>query len=203
MNAQAESTVKEMYDAMLTELNPAENEATFNVGDSKYRFKCPHSLLLTPGTIGRLRFPANGIPFGFYPYPDQRMRRVPAEDDAGRKLWGWNIGALHFSAKAGIVPGKGGLVVSEDTEALVIEIPREFIDYCGTYRLLPRTVLRGFIADLCELMDWYVCPREDGYSSNGSDERLLAQRYFHRAYGWLPTVRDKSASRSKDNGSQT
>ena len=32
----------------------------------------------------------------------------------------------------------------------------------------PLRVLRGFIADLSEIMDWASDPRTDGYSSNGS-----------------------------------
>ena len=44
----------------------------------------------------------------------------------------------------------------------------------------PETVLRGFIADLAEIMNWARNPREDGYSSNGSDERRMAREYYER-----------------------
>jgi hypothetical protein len=44
----------------------------------------------------------------------------------------------------------------------------------------PEIVLRGFIADLCGIINWHASPREDGYSSNGSDERRMAQDYYDR-----------------------
>jgi len=43
-------------------------------------------------------------------------------------------------------------------------------------------VLRAYVADLCELFNRVRCPREDGYSSNGSDERMYAQMHFHRTF---------------------
>jgi hypothetical protein len=52
-------------------------------------------------------------------------------------------------------------------------------------------VLRGFVADLCDLQNPVARPREDGYSSNGSDERLLAQAYFERAYKWRELSNDR------------
>jgi hypothetical protein len=30
----------------------------------------------------------------------------------------------------------------------------------------------------------FACPREDGYSSVGSDERRPAEEYFQRTFGW-------------------
>ena len=49
----------------------------------------------------------------------------------------------------------------------------------------PLRVLRGFIADLSEIMDWASDPRTDGYSSNGSDERRMAMEYYRRVgYPW-------------------
>lgn len=189
MNAEPARTSEELFDAVLSDVDIKARVVTFTVGeDRSYRLECPKVFYWFVGAVGRLRLPYNQVPFGFYPYPDQRLRRVPAEDDLQQRLWGWRLGTQHFAAKAGIIPGKGGEVICEDTEALVLQIPREFIDRCGEYRLLPRTVLCGFIADLCELINWANCPREDGYSSNGSDERLLAQQYFDRAYGWLPSA---------------
>ena len=50
----------------------------------------------------------------------------------------------------------------------------------------PEVVLRGFIADLAEIMNWADNPRADGYSSNGSDERRYAMEYYERVgYPWL------------------
>ncbi len=63
---------------------------------------------------------------------------------------------------------------------LKIELPDEFIELCGADEVEPEQVLRGFIADLAEIMNWANNPREDGYSSNGSDERMKAREYYDR-----------------------
>ncbi len=177
--------VAELYDAVLARVDEAAGVLIFDVSGTSHCLISTTSCSWEVGTIGRLRLPSDRSPFGFYEYPDQRLRRVPAHDDLRRGLWGWRVAERHFVAKAGIVPGKFGIVVPENTQTLVLEIPREFIHQCQKYDLTPPTVLRGFIADLCALMSWSACPREDGYSSNGSDERRLAQEYFRHAYSWL------------------
>jgi hypothetical protein len=63
---------------------------------------------------------------------------------------------------------------------LTIELPDELIDLCASDGTDPQTVLRGFIADLCGIMNWASDPRDDGYSSNGSDERDMAYAYYQR-----------------------
>lgn len=63
---------------------------------------------------------------------------------------------------------------------ITIELPQEFIELCKQDKVEPETVLRGFIADLAEIMNWASDPREDGYSSNGSDERMKAREYYDR-----------------------
>jgi hypothetical protein len=63
---------------------------------------------------------------------------------------------------------------------LTIELPAEFIELCERDGVEPVTVLRGFIADLAGIMNWQAAPRADGYSSNGSDERGMAQAYYER-----------------------
>jgi len=40
--------------------------------------------------------------------------------------------------------------------------------------IAPASLLRGFIADLCENPDWAEDPRLNGYTSHGADERDLA-----------------------------
>lgn len=65
-------------------------------------------------------------------------------------------------------------------QTISIELPEEFIALCEEDGIKPETVLRGFIADLCEIMNWANNPREDGYSSNGSDERRMARDYYER-----------------------
>ncbi|MBD8528319.1 hypothetical protein [Pseudomarimonas arenosa] len=63
---------------------------------------------------------------------------------------------------------------------ITLDLPEEFIALCASDQVEPEFVLRGFIADLCGLMNWQANPRTDGYSSNGSDERMYAQQYYER-----------------------
>lgn len=63
---------------------------------------------------------------------------------------------------------------------LTIALPPEFTELCEHDGIQPEVVLRGFIADLCSLMNWSNNPRADGYSSNGSDERNYAEAYYDR-----------------------
>ena len=51
---------------------------------------------------------------------------------------------------------------------------------CERHQAKPDVVLRGFIADLCGLINWVKEPRPDGYASHGSDERRLADEYYER-----------------------
>ena len=63
---------------------------------------------------------------------------------------------------------------------LTIELPVEFVELCEADGVTPEIVLRGFIADLAGIHNWAANPRVDGYSSNGSDERDMAQAYYER-----------------------
>jgi len=63
---------------------------------------------------------------------------------------------------------------------LTLKLPDEFLDLCRRDGTDPETVLRGFIADLCEITSWASSPRTDGYSTNGSDERMYARQYYER-----------------------
>ena len=68
---------------------------------------------------------------------------------------------------------------------ITLELPPEFIALCKGDNVPPEVVLRGFIADLAEIMNWASAPRADGYSSNGSDERRMAREYYERVgYPW-------------------
>lgn len=68
---------------------------------------------------------------------------------------------------------------------ITLTLPPEFVALCATDGIEPRTVLRGFIADLAGIMNWASNPRADGYSSNGSDERRMAMEYYERVgYPW-------------------
>jgi hypothetical protein len=66
---------------------------------------------------------------------------------------------------------------------ITLQLPPEFLALCRRDKATPEAVLRGFIADLCEIRNYVANPRADGYSSNGSDERLLANEYYNRV-GW-------------------
>ncbi len=63
---------------------------------------------------------------------------------------------------------------------LTIDLPIEFIELTEADGVTPEIVLRGFIADLCGIHNYVSAPRQDGYSSNGSDERAMAQDYYER-----------------------
>lgn len=66
------------------------------------------------------------------------------------------------------------------THKLTLQLPPEFLELCDRDGVTPETVLRGFIGDLCEIINWQASPREDGYNSNGSDERQMANEYYER-----------------------
>ena len=71
-----------------------------------------------------------------------------------------------------------------------LALPPEFVALCERDATTPETVLRGFIADLCELVSYAVHPRADGYCTNGSDERLYARQYYERVgYRWMARMR--------------
>ena len=63
---------------------------------------------------------------------------------------------------------------------VTIATPAEFMRLCERHQAKPDVVLRGFIADLCGIINWVKEPRPDGYASHGSDERRLADEYYER-----------------------
>jgi hypothetical protein len=63
---------------------------------------------------------------------------------------------------------------------VTINLPEEFLELCDYDRTDPERVLRGFIADLCGIIDWHSNRRTDKYNSNGSDEREFARAYYER-----------------------
>lgn len=73
-------------------------------------------------------------------------------------------------------------------KSITLALPDEFIALCASDGVAPELVLRGFIADLCQIMSWAADPRTDGYCSNGSDgsdERSMAMEYYRRVgYPW-------------------
>lgn len=175
------------YDVILAEVDRSGQTLTFLAESHAFVLCSPHVGLWTAGAIGCLTLRQDGS-FRFYIYPDQRLRRAPRFDDASCQQWGWMIAELAFHVQEHIVPGLNGQVVRKDTQRASLEIPQEFRFLCEQYALSPEQALRGFIADACGLHNLCILPREDGYTSNGSDERLLASQYWTRAYSWRQTV---------------
>lgn len=71
------------------------------------------------------------------------------------------------------------------SKTVTLALPEEFIALCKSDGVAPELVLRGFIADLCQIISWAAAPRTDGYCSNGSDERSMAMDYYRRVgYPW-------------------
>lgn len=74
---------------------------------------------------------------------------------------------------------------------LTLNLPKEFVALCERDGVDPEQVIKGFIADLAGIQNWLNpdpsqgrMPREDdGYQSNGSDERRMAYDYYERV-GW-------------------
>ena len=66
------------------------------------------------------------------------------------------------------------------TKIITLELPKEFLELCEADKIEPEVVLRGFIADLCDITSLASHPRTDHYNSNGSDERHLAKEYYER-----------------------
>lgn len=173
-----------LYDAQLIAIDEPHKSLIFSVRGT-YSIPVSSTTHWKVGEVGRLRLPASDCSFAFHAYPDPLLRREPSLDNSALGAWGWRLGDRRFTVRAGVIPGEGGAFIARDTEFLEIELPREFLELAAACELKPETILRGFVADLCSLMNFCSCPREDGYSSNGSDERLYAKDYFRRAYGWV------------------
>jgi len=68
-----------------------------------------------------------------------------------------------------------------------MNLPSEFLELCEARDLDPADVLKGFVADLCEIgaprgikaSDRHV---RENCVINGSDERRYARAYFDRTY---------------------
>lgn len=73
---------------------------------------------------------------------------------------------------------------------VAFNVPPEFVELCKSRELSPTEALKGFIADLCEISIYVSDAKEphnarllrEGYQSNGSDERMMANAYFDRAH---------------------
>lgn len=128
----------------------------------------------------------------FREYVDQSLRRIPELDSYTRIANGRALSAIGWScdkrpegfrAPAGIIPGENGAFVPDETEEVVVRVPPEFIRECRRVQMSAEQVLVSFIGDLAGINNFVSCPRADGYGSNGSDERMLADNWLDRAHG--------------------
>lgn len=170
-----------LYDATLIQLDTLRGSLIFKVNDATHRVLYPHVSSFSVGAIGRLRLPSADREFAFNAYPDQRLRRAPALDQPAQRRWGWKIGERPFTVEVGVIPGRAGKVIRRDTQPLTLDLPREFIRFCASRGVSPDRVLATFFADLCDLTNFFGCPREDGYASSGGAD--AARDYFTRTWG--------------------
>ena len=176
-------------EAVLTAIDPEAQTVTFSSQGREVSYPSKLVGYFKVGQIGHLRERGDDLrtPFTFWTYPDQRLRRWPEEDipkgNALHGSWCWRLEGedRKIYVREGIIPGEGGRFVPDETEAVELDVPPEFIELCQSKGLTAEAVLRGFIADVCRLQNFVVNPREDGYSSNGSDERQKAEDWFDRA----------------------
>lgn len=172
-----------LYDVEVIAVEPGSRELTFQAGQRRLIVSTSHPEWWSIGQVGCLTLSVNPMQWTFRVYPDPRLRRAPELDDAGARVWGWRLGARRIVLRQGVTPGKNGAYVPDQTTSISLDVPPEFTELCAACECSPATVLRGFIGDLCGLRNYCACPREDGYSSHGSDERWMAQSYFERVYG--------------------
>jgi hypothetical protein len=146
------------------------------------------------GRMGYLRPAALSFPATYFSaYQDQSLRRAPEFDApdpaaaAGQapNVIGWYCDArpTGFRAPVGLVPGENGDFVRDITHSISLQVPQEFVRISREFQLSPSDLLRAFVGDVCGLVNLNRCPRADGYGSNGSDERDMADQWLERAFG--------------------
>lgn len=136
--------------------------------------------VLTQTSTGQLQF---------CEYVEQRLRKVGElapeqgiDGCAGHFIWQLDGQSNRIITKYDFIPGEDGEFIPDRSVELKLAIPVEFTDLCESRGMSPQDVLKGLIADICGLKNYFVLPREDGYCSNGSDERMYAEQWFERAY---------------------
>lgn len=175
-----------IYEATITRIDPQVPHAIIETPDGNTRIFRRATNFLKEGQRGVLTVKSE-TDFVFQPYRDQRLRRAPQHDlRRGEEdwLWCWTIEGTdrQFLLKPHFVPGVDGRHIDDETDAIELDVPAEFSEFCGSRGLNAEEVLRGFIADLCGLQSSVANPREDGFCSNGGDERRIAAEWFDRAY---------------------
>ncbi|WP_061291191.1 hypothetical protein [Azotobacter vinelandii] len=141
----------------------------------------------------------------FRAYRDRSLRRVPDLDafagpgHEGKSLIGWVCDAQPdgFLAPPGIIPGDDGQFVADEAIPITLRVPPEFVRECHQVRMTPQEVLRSFVGDLAGI-EAGAAPRADHYSSNGSDERMLAQAWLDRAHGFNRIDQEELANREAE-----
>lgn len=145
----------------------------------------------------------------FLDYIDQSLRRVPELDsqdraisDDGRALEviGWRCDARPegFRAPVGIIPGTAGGFVPDETVAVTVRVPPEFVRECRRVQMTPQELLRSFVGDLAGIQNLLGCPRADRHASNGSDEREYADVWLQRAHGMNAIDLDEQEAREAE-----
>jgi hypothetical protein len=181
-------TEQRFYDATIKRIDGEGKQTTFVTADGQEKtFPAAHPFW-KEGERGVLTLTEGD--FRFWAYADQRLRRWPEQDYAGDEakgyapFWSWKLDGTEerISCRPHFLPGKNGNYIKDQTEPVEIHVPPEFFELCESRGLTPEQVLRGFIADVCGLQNFVVNPREDGFSSHGSDERMYAEQWFDRAY---------------------
>jgi len=168
--------------------------------------------------VGKFGYIVPAQPFGrelpagacyFRDYIDQSLRRVPeldssdrATSDDGRALEvvGWRCDARPhgFRAPVGIIPGEAGRFVPDETVAVTLRVPPEFVSECRRVQMTPQELLRSFAGDLAGIQNFVACTRADGYGSNGSDEREYADAWLHRAHAMNAIDLDEQDAREAE-----
>ena len=81
MNVETRRVASEFYDATLVEIDEEAGVLVFNAAGTRHCVGYSGNVWWNAGAIGRLRLPDERFAFSFHPYPDQRLRRLPTEDD--------------------------------------------------------------------------------------------------------------------------
>ncbi|MES2877494.1 MAG: hypothetical protein V4713_03660 [Pseudomonadota bacterium] len=177
------------YDMTIKSIDIKVNQTVFETTDGLAKTFQKAISFHQVGSRGVLTVKTDGD-FLFRAYPDPRLRRwpeqdIPANEDEGYfGAWSWRLDGIEdrITAKPGLIPGEGGRYIKDETDKVEIDIPPEFFQLCESRGITVEQALRGLIADVCGLQSYVNNPREDGFISNGSDERMYAKQWFDRAY---------------------